>query len=123
MAITKKTITCIGCPMGCQVTATIENNVVTQVEGNSCAIGDRYARTEVTHPMRTVTTTIRTKGGDLPVCSVKTASEIPKEKIKDCIAAIKDLCVPAPVHIGQVVYQNIVGTGVDIIATKDIQAV
>lgn len=123
MAITEKTITCIGCPMGCQVTATIEDGAVTKVTGNSCAIGDRYARTEVIHPMRTVTTTVRVDGGELPVCSVKTAGDIPKEKMAACVDELKTVRIQAPVAIGDTVYQNVAGTDVDMIATKDVAAV
>lgn len=123
MATIEKTVTCIGCPLGCQVTTTIEGNEVTDVHGNTCPRGETYARTEVIHPMRIVTSTVRVRNGDLPVVSVKTANEIPKEKIRTCVTSLQPICVNAPVREGQIILRNIAGTSVDIVATKDIDAV
>ncbi|SEA78386.1 CxxC motif-containing protein [Eubacterium aggregans] len=116
----KKTITCISCPMGCQITATIEAGVVTAVEGNTCARGEKYARKEVISPMRIVTSTVKVDGGELAMVSVKTASDIPKGEVENCVWALKGLCVQAPVSIGQIILENVAGTGVSIIATKEI---
>lgn len=123
MATIEKTVTCIGCPLGCQVTTTIEGNEVTDVHGNTCPHGETYARTEVIHPMRIVTSTVRVQNGDLPVVSVKTADEIPREKIRACMASLQPIYVNAPVREGQIILRNIAGTSVDIVATKDIAAV
>ena len=65
-------LTCIGCPMGCQLRATLEDGVVTAVTGNTCPRGDAYARKECVHPERTVTGTVRVLGGPLPVVPVRT---------------------------------------------------
>lgn len=119
----KKTITCIGCPMGCAVTATIENGEVTEVTGQTCARGEKYARTEVVHPMRTVTSTVAVDGGELSMVSVKTASDIPKDQITACMAALKGVRVSAPVAMGQVIVADVAATGIPIIATKAITAV
>jgi CxxC motif-containing protein len=72
---------CINCPLGCALTVTLENGEVTRVTGNTCPRGEAYARKECTNPTRIVTTTVRVEGGRLPVVSVKTASDIPKEKL------------------------------------------
>ena len=111
---------CINCPLGCALTVTLENGEVTRVTGNTCPRGEAYARKECTNPTRIVTTTVRVEGGRLPVVSVKTASDIPKGKIADCVRALKDVTVKAPVHIGDVILENAAGTGVNIIATKDV---
>lgn len=111
---------CINCPLGCALTVTLENGEVTRVTGNTCPRGEAYARKECTNPTRIVTTTVRVEGGRLPVVSVKTASDIPKGKIADCVTALKDVKVKAPVHIGDVILENAAGTGVNIIATKDV---
>lgn len=111
---------CINCPLGCALTVTLENGEVTRVTGNTCPRGEAYARKECTNPTRIVTTTVRVEGGQLPVVSVKTASDIPKGKIADCVRALKDVKVNAPVHIGDVILENAAGTGVNIIATKDV---
>ena len=116
----KMELTCIGCPMGCPLTVTMENGEVTSVTGNTCPRGAAYARKEVTAPTRIVTSTVRVTGGTLAMVSCKTRSDIPKGKIFDVVRALKDVEVPAPVTIGQVLAENVAGTGVDIIATKNI---
>lgn len=120
---TTRHLTCIGCPLGCQITVELEGNTVVSVTGNTCPRGDAYARKEVTAPARIVTSTVRVKDGTIPMVSVKTAGEIPKGKIFDCVKALKDVEVAAPVKIGQVVLTDAAGTGVDIVATKDVAAV
>ena len=116
----QRELTCIGCPLGCPLTVTLENGVVQSVQGNTCPRGDAYARKEVTNPTRIVTSTVRVTGGKLAMASVKTASDIPKGRIFDCVKALKDVEIPAPVTIGQVVLKDVAGTGVDIIATKNV---
>ena len=114
---------CIGCPLGCPLTVTVDNNEVTSVTGNTCPRGDAYARKEVTNPTRIVTSTVRVSGGVSPMVSCKTASDIPKGKIFEVTECLKEVCVNAPVTIGDVVYANVAGTGVDVIATKNIDSV
>lgn len=112
---------CISCPLGCAITVTMEDGKVGQVFGNTCPRGDAYARKEMTNPTRTVTSTIRVSNGHLPVVSVKTASDIPKEKITDVMNAIRGITVPAPVRIGDVLLPDAAGTGVSVVATKEIR--
>lgn len=112
---------CIGCPLGCPLTVTIENGEVTAVTGNTCPKGDAYARKEVTNPTRIVTSTVCVEGGVSPMVSCKTASDIPKEKIFDVTDALKTVVAKAPVAIGDVLLANVAGTGVDIIATKNVE--
>ena len=116
----QRELTCIGCPLGCALTVTLENGAVQSVQGNTCPRGDAYARKEVTAPTRIVTSTVRVTGGTLPAVSVKTAGDIPKGKIFDCVRALKDVAVPAPVRIGQVIVPDVADTGVAIVATKNI---
>ena len=118
-----RNLTCIGCPLGCQITVTMENDQVTAVTGNTCKRGEDYARKEVTNPTRIVTSTVSVTGGTLPAVSCKTASDIPKGKIFDVVKALRGLTVSAPVHIGDVLVKNAADTGVDIIATKEIETV
>ena len=119
----KRELTCIGCPMGCQITVTLQNGVVTGVSGNTCNIGDTYAREEVLSPKRTVTSIIKVHGGELPVVSVKTKEAIPKEKISAVMEEIRMVSVDAPVTIGQVLIGNVTGTNVAVVATKEIKKV
>ena len=117
----KRELICIGCPMGCPLTVTLDGGAVVTVQGNTCPRGDAYARKEVTAPTRIVTTTVRVTGGTLPAVSCKTRSDIPKGKIFECVKALKGIEVPAPVHIGDVILENVADTGVDIVATKNVE--
>jgi len=112
---------CIGCPLGCPLTVTLRDGEVVSVTGNTCPNGDKYARKEVTNPTRTVTSTVHVDGGVLPVVSVKTASDIPKQKIFDCMQELCKIKVKAPVREGDVIIADVAGTGVPVIATKSIQ--
>lgn len=115
-----KTITCINCPLGCQVTATIEEGKIVSVTGNTCIRGERYARSELTHPVRIVTSSVPVAGSATEqMVSVKTASAVPKEKIFDVMEALTNVKAQVPIHIGDVVVHDIAGTGVDMVATRN----
>ena len=114
---------CINCPLGCGLTVTIKDGEVEKVQGNTCPKGEAYGEKEVTNPTRIVTSIVKVTGGVLPVVSVKTASDIPKEKIMDCARVLKEVEVQAPVSIGDVVLEDVCGTGVPMIATKNVSAV
>ena len=118
--IETRELICIGCPLGCPLTVEMKGTEVVSVTGNTCPNGDRYARKEVTDPRRTVTSTVRVLGGSLPVVSVKTAQDIPKNKIFDCMQELATIRVKAPVREGDVIVSNIANTGVSVIATKEI---
>ena len=116
----RKELICIGCPLGCNLTVEMDGGQVVSVNGNACKRGDDYARKELTDPRRIVTSTVPVAGGNLPVVSVKTASDIPKGKIRECLCALKGVTLTAPVQIGDVIVENVADTGVDVIATKSI---
>lgn len=116
----EKNLICINCPMGCSITVRMEQGRVVSVSGNTCKRGEDYAKKEVTDPRRIVTSTVRVAGGDAPVVSVKTKQDISKDKIFDCMEAIREICVTAPVRIGDVILKNVADTGVDIVATKSV---
>ncbi len=116
----ERKLTCIGCPMGCQLQVIIKDGIVEKVTGNTCKRGADYGKKEVTDPTRIVTSTVRVQGGTLPVVSVKTRGDIPKSSVMDCVRCLKTVIVQAPVHIGDVILENAAGTGTDIIATKNI---
>lgn len=118
----KRELICIGCPMGCPITVELDNGAVASVTGHTCKRGDVYARKEVTNPTRIVTSTVKVTGGTADMVSVKTRNDVPKGKIFACVQALKGLSVPAPVHIGDVILANAADTGVDIIATKGVEA-
>lgn len=116
----RRELICIGCPLGCSLTVSMEGAEVVSVTGNTCKRGDVYARKEVTNPTRIVTSTVKVSNGTADMVSVKTKEDVPKEKIFDCMRALKDVTVQAPVHIGDVVLKNVAGTGVDMVATKNV---
>lgn len=116
----KRNLICIGCPMGCPLVVTLDHGEVVSVEGNTCKRGAVYGKKEVTNPTRIVTSTVRVTGGSIPMVSVKTREDIPKEKIFDCVKALKEIEVAAPVNIGDVVLRDVAGTGVDVVATKNV---
>lgn len=116
----RRELICINCPLGCALTVTMEQGQVLKVEGNTCPRGKNYGEKEVTNPMRIVTTSVKVAGGTAPVVSVKTASDIPKGKIKDCMAALKQVSVKAPVCIGDVILKDVCSTGTDIVATRNV---
>lgn len=117
----KRELTCIGCPLGCPLVVTMENGEVVSVEGNTCKRGDTYARKEVTNPTRIVTSTVMVEGGSDLTVSVKTKEDIPKSKIFECVKALKGVTVKAPVHIGDVIVADAAGTGVDFVATSNVE--
>lgn len=108
---------CIGCPVGCLITAQKKEDGSFSITGNSCKKGEAYARNEMTAPMRTVTSIIRVRGGVGAVVPVKTASEIPKGKIDACMEEIKATVIEAPIKVGDILIENVAGTSAAIIAT------
>ena len=116
----KRELICIGCPMGCQLTAEGENGVVTSVSGNTCPRGEAYAKKECVAPARTVTGTVAIEGAALPVLPVRTAGEVPKALVHEVARALRTVMVHAPAAIGDVVLQNVCGTGVDVVASKNV---
>ena len=116
-----KILTCIGCPMGCQIEVTLDDNGnFVDSKGWSCNIGKRYAQEEVTAPVRTVTALVEVADRTEPL-SVKTSNPIPKGKIFDCLAELKKVKVIAPVHIGDVIVNDLCKTGISLVATKNIE--
>ena len=113
----KRELTCIGCPLGCSITVTLENGEIKDVTGYTCKRGHDYARKEVTNPTRIVTSTVRLTGSATGAADVscKTAQDIPIGKIFEIVVAL------APIKIGDVLLSNAAGTGVDISATKNVQ--
>jgi len=116
----KRELVCIGCPLGCQLIVETDGEKVDGVSGNTCKRGDVYARKEVINPTRIVTSSVKVKDGTSAMVSVKTKEDIPKGKIFDCVTALKNVVVTAPVRIGDVVLADVAGTGVDVIATKHV---
>ncbi len=111
---------CIVCPRGCHLTVDEANGCA--VSGNFCKRGEVYGKAEVTNPVRVVTSTVAISGaadGEVR-CPVKTADAIPKALIFDAMKAIEKTGIKAPVRIGDVVIENICGTGIALVACRNI---
>lgn len=113
-------LTCIQCPMGCQLTVTETPDGKIDVKGNTCPRGAQYGAKEVTNPTRIVTSTVPVANGEIARVSVKTKEDIPKGKIFDIMKEIHEVKVSAPIKTGDVIIADAAGTGVPVVATKDV---
>lgn len=111
----KKNLTCIVCPLGCNLEIQFKNDIITSITGNNCPRGKVYAENECTNPQRTVTSTIRCTDGSM--LSVKTDRTIPKEKMWECMEIINKTVAKLPICIGDVIIENVFGS--NIIATQN----
>ncbi len=111
-------LTCIGCPMGCRLEVDEENGYA--VTGNKCKRGADYGKNELKNPTRVLTTTVKVEGGIHSRCPVRTLNAIPKGKLFDAMKELSKVELKAPIKCGEVVLKNILDTGVDVIATRDI---
>lgn len=114
-----KEFICINCPRGCHLVVDEKLNV----SGNFCPRGAAYGKQEATNPTRTVTSTVRISGAELPLCPVKTAQPVPKGKMFDIMTSINEVRLVAPVHIGDVVIKNVCSTGVDVVVTRNMEKI
>ena len=112
---------CICCPLGCHIKVDDSDIHHLKVTGNTCLRGDKYARDEVTCPKRVVTSICEVEGGEIEVVSCKTKEAIDKKLIFPALEEIKKVKLTAPVHEGDILIANILGTGVDIVATKTVE--
>ncbi|MDL2214068.1 DUF1667 domain-containing protein [Clostridia bacterium OttesenSCG-928-O13] len=115
----KKELLCIVCPTGCRLSAEKTGDAIT-VTGNSCPRGADFAKAELTCPVRSLTTTVATAFAGAPALPVRTAGEIPKESIPTVLAQLAGVVVEAKLACGDVVAENVAGTGCAVIATSNI---
>jgi len=115
----KTEFVCIVCPMGCQLTAQKAGDDYA-ISGNSCPRGEKYGKQEMVYPIRHISSTIKVENGFLKLCPVKTETEIPKDMIFPVMKVINEIKVQAPIKSGQLIVENILETGVNIIASRDI---
>jgi len=120
MAVETTKLICITCPVGCELTVTHEGKEVLEVEDNQCKLGVEYARQEISAPRRMIITTIRVKGGFHPLVPVRSAESVPKEKIFPILKELRKVELEAPVEIHQVVLENALDTGVDVVTSRSL---
>ena len=111
-----KELICIVCPKGCHLKVDEDNGYA--VTGNGCPRGAEYGKAELTNPTRVVTSTVRIVGAGLPRCPVKTNGAIPKGMIFEIMKALDGVELTAPVTVGDVVIENVCGTGVNVVAAR-----
>lgn len=113
---------CIGCPLGCRLE--VEDNgagTIVEVRGWGCKKGRAYGEEEHTDPRRVMATSVRITGGRWGRIPVKTSGSIPKAMVREVALAVRGIAVEAPIGIGTVVAANILGTGVDVVTTRDME--
>lgn len=110
----KRNLTCIMCPLGCQLTVTIDGDNIT-ITGNNCKRGEVFGKEEVTCPMRIVTSSVKTEKG---VRACKTTKPVPKSMIFDVMKEIEKLRLKSA-KFGEVVIKNVLNTGADIVITAN----
>ena len=113
---------CIRCPEGCEITTTLDGyGNITEITGNSCKLGIEHVNAEIKDPRRTLTTTVNVEGGALPLCPVWTEKPVPKDKVMEIAAELRKISLKAPVNINQIVLENAVKTGINIVASRNIR--
>ena len=118
----KKEIICTVCPMGCHILVEGEGENIISVTGNTCKRGEVYASAEYCHPVRILTTTVKTDSEKVPLVPVRSAQPIPKEKIMECMDVIRAAEAKTPISAYDVIVENICGTGINIVATGEVSA-
>lgn len=112
-------ITCVNCPMGCTLSIRLADGQILSVTGQQCPRGDPYARSEVTDPRRMLTTLVVVSGRAKPL-PVRTRVPIPLHLVSEALVQIHRCVIRPPVRAGESVLANVCGTGVEVIATADL---
>lgn len=114
-----KKITCIVCPNGCKLTI-IEENEELLVEGNKCKRGIEFGINEIKNPLRSIASTVNTIYKEMPRLPVRTDGLIPKSKIFNVMREISKVIITEPIDINEVIIENVLNTGVNIISTSSL---
>lgn len=120
-----ETFSCTTCPSECSLSVTADRDgsdepCVLSVTGNRCARGEAFARQEIVRPVRVLTTTVLVNDGDERLLPVRTAAPIPRDLSVEAMRSLRSVVVDAPMRMGDTVLADVLGTGVDVIASMDI---
>lgn len=115
----EKNFICTACPTGCKLIVRMEGGDVIKILGHRCRKGEIYGRQEAIAPQRMVSSTVKVLNGFHPLLPVYTKGSVPRRKISEVLEKIRAVEVSAPVKAGDVVIDNVIGTGVDVIASRD----
>jgi len=119
--ITEKVI-CVTCPKGCTLEVTKDGETVVSVL-NGCKRGHEYAKQELTDPRRMVASSVRISGGIHPLLPVYTSAPFPKPRIPELLKALREVEVSAPVKLEQPILENALGTGINVLASREMKNV
>jgi CxxC motif-containing protein len=114
-----RNLVCIECPIGCSLTAE-QTGEQWDIKGNRCVKGADFAINEITDPRRSICSTVRTTFKTVPRLSVRTQGEVPLNAIFAVMQQINSVSLDHPVHIGEVIIENVSNTGINVIATSDL---
>lgn len=115
-----KNLTCIVCPNSCELAVEHEANQGWQVTGHLCTRGVDFAVNELTNPTRTVCSTVKTAFLEVPRLPVRTDREIPRQEILRVMELINTVVLDRPVHSGECILTDVLGTGINVIASSDL---
>lgn len=115
-----RTITCIECPVGCRLRVDVENCKAVKIEGNKCPKGEKYAINEAEDPVRILTSAVMAEGLSVRMVPVRTNKPVPKDRMLDIMAEIKRIRLKKAVGQGEVIVRDILGTGADLISTREV---
>ena len=113
-------LTCILCPVGCELEVRRPDRGL-DVRGNQCEKGIEFATEEVLYPKRNLATSVPVKGSVTRLVSVRLSDRVPREMIFPILREIEGLRPETPVRRGQVLIADVLGTGVDVIATRTVE--
>ena len=119
----EKKLICVSCPVGCEILVKTEGDKVVEITGNRCPRGETYARQETIAPMRVLPTSVKVRNGEWPLVSVKTDRPVPKHLIAEIMELVRALAVEAPVDIGQVIAEDLLGTDANLVATRNVHRI
>ncbi len=119
--MTTRELTCVVCPAGCHMTVTLDDGgAIRSIEGYTCLRGKNYAESEITHPVRTLTSTVPvTTAAGKRMLPVRTDRAIPKEKLFEAMEIIRKTRAKAPVSAGDVLIADFIEAGTNLIACRD----
>ena len=113
---------CVTCPVGCSIEAVVEGQDLVEMRGQACARGESFVHEELTDPRRMLTTTVRVRGGKLPLVPVRSSAPLPQHLLMEVARALRQVELAAPVHERQVVLENVLDTRVDIVTSRPLDA-
>jgi CxxC motif-containing protein len=117
--MSEQKVICIGCPLGCHVTLTIDSaGNISDITGNQCKEGKKHATAEYLHPERVLTATVLMEGMGNRLLPVRTDKPVPRSQLKEIMLAIAEIKVKPPVEVGQEIAHDILGTGANLVATS-----